>query len=128
MVLTSIPTCQHCWHLNSFGGELMTIEPTPVRKTPWLAIGLGALGILCLCAIVICLAILAFFTPIRASTTIPEVMTEVVIEPTIIVETLVPAEETQASPDAPIQEAAPAGTPVDIGDNMTLTIHDVTRP
>lgn len=106
----------------------MTVEPTPFRKTPWLAIGLGAFAILCLCAIVICVAVIAYLTPIRASTTIPEAVTEVVIEPTIVLLTPIPAEETQESPSIPLPDAAPAGTAVDIGNDMTLTILDVTRP
>lgn len=106
----------------------MTIEPTPVRKTPWLAIALGVLAVLCLCAVVTVIAILAYLIPIRASTTIPEAPSEIVIEPTVALFTPVPGEETQEGPNSIVPDAAPAGTAVDIDNDMTLTILDVTRP
>ena len=98
----------------------MTIEPTPVRKTPWLAIILGVLAVLCLCAVVIGIAILAYFIPIRGSTTILETPSEVVIEPTVALFTPVPSEEPQEGTSL-VPDAAPAGSTVDIGNDMTLT-------
>ena len=106
----------------------MTVEPTPVQKIPWLAIGLGVLVILCLCAIVICVAIIAYFTTSRVTTVVPQGATEIVIEPTIVLPTSFPADQTQEPSSSPVPDAAPAGTAVDIGNNMTLTILDVTRP
>jgi hypothetical protein len=91
---------------------------------PWLIIILGVLAALCLCAIVIGIAILAFFTPIRASTT-PVTVTEVVTEQESTLPTTVPSPE---SADPSFAEAAPAGSPVDIGNNMVLIVLDVTRP
>lgn len=92
----------------------MTVEPTPVRKTPWLIIVLGALAVLCLCAIMIGVAILAFLTPIRTSTTVTEPTPIVIFE----TETALPA----------VPDAAPAGSAVDIGNDTSLTLLDVTRP
>ena len=103
----------------------MTVEPTPVKKTPWLFIALGTIGVLCLCAIVICVAVLAYLTPIRASTTVTEPASIVIFE----TETALPAVvQTEASANSLATEAAPAGTAVEIGNDMTLTILDVTRP
>jgi hypothetical protein len=67
-----------CWHaiLFDFEGETMTVPSTPARKTPWLAIILGVLAVLCLCAVVISIAILAYLTPIQASA-VPTTVTEV---------------------------------------------------
>jgi hypothetical protein len=106
----------------------MTVPSTPVRKTPWLAIILGVLAILCLCALVIGIAILAYLIPLRTSTTVTESPSEVIIEPTVVLLTPVPAQETQESSNPPVPDAAPAGRAVDIGNDMTLTILDVTRP
>jgi hypothetical protein len=108
----------------SFSGETMTVEPTPVKKTPWLFIALGAIGVLCLCAIVIGAAILAFFIPTRV-TTVTEAPFEVIPEQETALPTTVPSQE---STDPSFAEAAPAGTAVDIGNEMTLTILDATRP
>ena len=58
----------------------MTMEPTPAGKTPWLAIALGGLAVLCLCAIVVCAAIVAFFVPIRSSTLFLETPSVVIPE------------------------------------------------
>ena len=58
----------------------MTMEPTPAGKTPWLAIALGGLAVLCLCAIVVCVAIVAFFIPIRSSTNFLETPSVVIPE------------------------------------------------
>ena len=97
----------------------MTVPSNPARKTPWLVIILGVLAVLCLCAIVISIAILAYFIPIRASTT-PITVTEVFSQQETALPAIVPSQQT---PDA-----APAGSAVDIGNNMTLTVLDVTRP
>jgi hypothetical protein len=106
----------------------MTVPPVPIRKTPWLAIILGVLAILCLCALVIGLAILAYLIPVRTSTTVTELPTQVVIEPTAALLTPVPSEETPEDANSVVPEAAPAGSAVDIGNDMTLTILNVTRP
>ena len=106
----------------------MTVESSPVRKTPWLLIGLGALGVLCLCVIVLIVAVLAFFIPTRVTSTMTEVPPVVIVETGTPLSTTIPAEETQESTDSPVPEAAPAGTAVDIGNDMTLTVLDVTRP
>ena len=105
----------------------MIVPPDPVRKTPWLAIALGTLAILCLCTIVIVVAILAYLIPIRSSTTIPEPPAEV-IEPTTALFTPLPSEQAQESANLFVPDAAPAGSAVEIGNDMTLTILDVTRP
>jgi hypothetical protein len=76
---------------------------------------------------VIGVAILVYLTPIRASTT-PAIATEVILQPTAALLTPAAADETPESPDSPVPDAAPAGIPVDIGNDMTLTILDVTRP
>ena len=101
----------------------MTIPTAPARKLPWLIIILGVLAVLCLCAVVIAVAILAFLTPIRGSTTVTE-PTPIEIFDTAVPEIL----PTRQGADSPTVDAAPAGTAVDIGNEMTLTILDVTRP
>ena len=106
----------------------MTVTPAPVKKMPWLAIGLGALALLCLCAIVIGVAILAFLSPIRASTSVTEVPPVVIFETETALPTTVFEQETEENVNPVAPEAAPAGTPVAIGNNMTLTVLDVTRP
>jgi hypothetical protein len=50
------------------------------------------------------------------------------MEPTVALLTPLPTEETQEAPNAPVPDAAPVGTAVDIGNDMSLTILDVTRP
>lgn len=107
----------------------MSIPATPVRKTPWLAIILGVLAVLCLCAVVIGVAGFAFFTTTRSVTTIvTEEGPVIIVETESVLPTAIPAEETQETPSSIIPEAAPAGTAVDIGNNLTLTVLDVTRP
>jgi hypothetical protein len=106
----------------------MTVEPSPAGKTPWLAIALGGLAVLCLCAIVVCIAIFAYLTPVRTSTTIIDVPSEVAIEPTGALLTPFPSEEPQEGTNPVVAGAAPAGSAVDIGNDMSLTILDVTRP
>lgn len=105
----------------------MTVPTAPAKKTPWLLIVLGVLGVLCLCATVIGIAILAFLTPIRGNivTEEPPVVATGPINP---MPTTVTSEETQESTDSPAIDAAPAGTTVDIGSGITLTVVDVTRP
>jgi hypothetical protein len=105
----------------------MTVTPTPVKKTPWLAIGLGALALLCLCAIVIAVAVFAFLTPTSVSTSVTEV-TPVIVFATETALPIVSTQETEESTNSVFPEAAPAGTAVDIGNNMALTILGVTRP
>jgi hypothetical protein len=106
----------------------MTVESSSARKTPWLLIGLGVVGVLCLCAIVIVVAVLAFLNPIRSSTTETQPTPIEIFETEPALSTAVPAEETQASANSILPEAAPVGTSVGIGNNMTLTVLDVTRP
>ncbi len=107
----------------------MTVQPTPARKTPWLLIGLGVFAFLCLCAVVIGVAGFAFFTTTRSVTTIvTEAPPVVVFETESALPTDVPAEETQESTNSVAPDAAPAGTAVDIGNNTTLSVLDVTRP
>ena len=106
----------------------MTVEPTPVRKTPWLIIALGTLAVLCLCAIVCGVAIFAFLIPIRAETTATEPTPMVVFETATALPATIPAEETPGSTSPAAPDAAPAGTAADIGNDMSLTVLDVTRP
>jgi hypothetical protein len=106
----------------------MTVQPTSVRKTPWLAIGLGVLAVFCLCAVVCGVAIFAFFIPTSVSTSATEAPPNVIFETEPAISTTAPSEETQESANSIIPGAAPAGTAVDIGNNMTLTVLDVTRP
>ena len=105
----------------------MTVPTAPAKKTPWLLIVLGVLVVLCLCAIVIGIAIFAFLTPIRGNivTEEPPVVATVQIDP---IPTTGTSEGTEESVDTPTVDAAPAGTTVDIGSGMTLTVLDVTRP
>jgi hypothetical protein len=107
---------------------MMTVTPAPVKKMPWLAIGLGVLALLCLCAIVIGVAVFAFFTPISVSTSATEAPPVIIVETETALPTPIPAQETEESTNSMFPEAAPAGTAVDIGNNMTLTVLDVTRP
>src|SRR5689334_20421515 len=125
MVLTSIPACRKHTEVDYFlfGGETMTVPTAPAKKTPWLLIVLGVLVVLCLCAIVIGIAIFAFLIPIRGNivTEEPPVVATVQIDP---IPTTVTSEETEESVDTPNIDAAPAGTTVDIGSGMTLTVLD----
>lgn len=93
LVLTSTSVCQPrlAYQHHSFGGKNMTMEPTPTRKTPWFAIVLGGLAVLCLCAIVVCLAILAYFIPIRSSTTFLETSSVVIRETETVQPTAIPS-------------------------------------
>lgn len=101
----------------------MSVEPGSVRKTPWLIIILGVLAVLCLCAILCVIAIVAYITPLSGSTISSEPT------PIVIFETPLPAEvPTQETANAAVLDAVPAGTAVEIGNDMTLTILDVTRP
>lgn len=107
----------------------MTAQPTPARKTPWLLIGLGVFALLCLCAVLIGVAGYAFFATTSTVTTIATEEPPIVIfetEPALPTE--VPAEETQENTSSAIPDAAAAGTAVDIGNGLTLTVLDVTRP
>ena len=106
----------------------MSVPATPVRNMPWLAIILGALAVLCLCACVIVVAALAYLIPIRGSTSVTEIAPVEIFETATALPTVVQAEETQENPSAVAPDAAPAGTAVDIGNDMTLTVLDVTRP
>lgn len=111
----------------------MTVQPSPARKTPWLAIGLGALAALCLCAVVAGVAIYVFFTPASVSTSavptaVNEIPTEIVIPQDTAEPATVPAEETPQSANPLSGEAAPVGSAVDLGNNVTLTVLSVTRP
>ena len=106
----------------------MSVPATPVRNTPWLAIILGALAVFCLCACVIVVAALAYLIPIRGSTSVTAVAPVEVLETATALPTVVQAEETQENPSAVAPDAAPAGTAVDLGNDMTLTVLDVTRP
>jgi hypothetical protein len=105
----------------------MTVPSNPAQKTPWLVIILGVLAVLCLCAIAIGIAILAYLTPISGST-VPLTVTEVFTGQETALPTIVPSLETSENTNSFATDAAPAGTAVDIGNNMTLTILDVTRP
>ena len=107
----------------------MTAQPTPARKTPWLLIGLGVFALLCLCAVVIGVAGFAFFTTTSSVTTIvTEAPPVVIFETEPALPTAVPVEETQENTTSPISDAAPAGTAVNIGNDLTLTVLGVTRP
>ena len=107
----------------------MTAQPTPARKTPWLLIGLGVFALLCLCAVVIGVAGYAFFATTRSVTTIvTEEPPVVIFETEPALPTDVPVEETQESTTSAAPNAAPVGTAVDIGNDLTLAVLDVTRP
>jgi hypothetical protein len=77
---------------------------------------------------VIVVAILAFFIPTRVSTSVTVEPPVVIMETEPALSTAVPAEETQENSNSLVLEAAPAGSAVDIGNDVTLTILDVTRP
>jgi hypothetical protein len=106
----------------------MTDQPVPAKKTPWLFIALGGTAVLCLCAIVIGVGGFALFSTSRSVS----VTNEEPIEPSIVEATPELDEPTaipQQGNDNPlVNDAAPAGTAVDIGNNMTLAVLDVTRP
>ena len=107
----------------------MTAQPTPARKTPWLLIGLGVFAVLCLCAVAIGVAGYAFFATTSTVTTIvTEEPPVVIFETESAPPTDLPAEETQETTTSAIPDSAPAGTAVDVGNSLTLTVLDVTRP
>lgn len=105
---------------------MTTLQPTPAKKTPWLWIAIGGIAVLCLCAIVIGGAGLAYFSisrPGSVTTEEPVIVEEVtpeITEPTTVPE--------QGDDNPLLNNAAPVGTAVEIGDDLTLTILDVTRP
>lgn len=110
----------------------MSVQATPEKKTPWLLIAIGAVAVLCLCTVVIGVASFAFFFPLTSATSVP-------IEEPIATEELVTEEPTpevieptaapeQADENPLFSQAAPAGSAVEIGNNMTLAVLDVTRP
>jgi hypothetical protein len=104
----------------------MTDQPTPARKTPWLFIALGGIAVLCLCTIVIGVGGFALFSTSRSVSVATE---ESVIVEEATPETTEPTTIPQYGSDNPlVSDAAPTGTAVDIGNNMTLTVLDVARP
>jgi hypothetical protein len=105
----------------------MTDQPAPARKTPWLFIILGVIAAFCLCIVVVSVAYFMFFIPVSSSTT---VVTEEPVEVvTVEAATALPTEvPTQESANPLFAQAASAGSAVDIGNKMTLTILGVTRP
>ncbi len=103
----------------------MTVQPTPTKKMPWLWIAIGAVAVICLCAVVIGAAGFAFFIPTRSASIVTEEPIQTEATPEITQPTAVP----EPGNDNPLfANAAPAGTAVEIGNNITLTILDVIRP
>lgn len=105
----------------------MTVQPAPAKKNPWLIIIVGVIAALCLCVVLVAAAYFMFIVPARSSTV---VVTETPAEAaTVEVHTAVPTQASAPGNANPLYEqAAPAGTPVGIGNKMTLTILGVTRP
>lgn len=109
----------------------MSVQPAPEKKFPWLYIAIGAVAVLCLCTVVIGVASFALFFPLSSSNIVTEEPI-VTAEPAVVEATPEPMEPTtvpgQGDENPLFAQAAPVGSAVEIGNNMTLSVLDVTRP
>jgi hypothetical protein len=103
----------------------MTDQLAPAKKTPWLFIALGGIAVLCLCAIVIVVGGFALFSMSRSVSVTNEEPIIVEATPELDDPTTIPEE---GSDNPLVNDAAPVGTAVNIGNNTTLAVLDVIRP